>query len=174
VPRLHSLLSIPPRARACAALLLSLAFAVPGVVHADDFRGVVSHVTDGDTLWVRPPGGSEPRELRLLHLDAPEGCQSFGAEAKQALRERVLHRPVRVRTEGRDDFGRQLARVQHGREDVNAWLVRNGYAWSTTFRGKRGPYARLEAQARAERRGLWALPGALDPRSFRKRFGRCQ
>ncbi len=53
-------------------------------------------------------------------------------------------------------------------------MVREGYAWSTTFRGKAGPYARQEAQARAARRGLWAMPGALDPRSFRKRFGRCQ
>jgi micrococcal nuclease len=163
-----------PRSPSWAALLLSFALSVPGVVHADNLRGVVSHVTDGDSLWVRPQGGGAPRQIRLLHLDAPEGCQSFGAEARQALRERVLHRPVLVRTEGVDDFGRQLARVQHGREDVNGWLVRNGYAWSMTFRGRRGPYARLEAQARTERRGLWALPGALDPRAFRQRHGRCR
>jgi micrococcal nuclease len=37
-----------------------------------------------------------------------------------------------------------------------------------------GPYAPLEAQARSRRAGLWALPGALEPRSFRQRFGRCQ
>lgn len=155
-------------------LALALALGAPIHAHAADIRGVVSHVTDGDTLWVRPQGGGAPLQVRLLHLDAPEGCQSFGAEAGQALRERVLHRPVRVRTQGVDDYGRQLGRVQLGREDVNGWLVRSGYAWSMTFRGRHGPYARLEAQARAERRGLWALPGALDPRSFRKRFGRCQ
>jgi micrococcal nuclease len=137
-------------------------------------RGQVTHVTDGDTLWVRPQGGGAPVEIRLLHLDAPEGCQSHGAQATQALRERVLHRPVRVRTEGVDDYGRQLARVQLGREDIGAWLVRSGHAWSTTFRGRPGPYAPLEAQARSRRLGLWALPGALEPRSFRRRFGRCQ
>lgn len=160
-----------------AALLLGLVLAAAPAVAvraAESFRGVVTHVTDGDTLWVRPQGASDTVPIRLLHLDAPEGCQLFGAESKQALRERLLHRPVRVRTEGLDDYGRQLARVQHGREDVGGWLVRNGYAWSITFRGKPGPYAPLEAQARSERRGLWALPGALDPRSFRKRFGRCQ
>ena len=176
--RLFSVLPLPappaPRAPSCAALLLSFLLLVPGLADAGDLRGVVSHVTDGDTLWVRPQGGGQPLQIRLLDLDAPEGCQSFGAEATQALRERVLHQSVRVRTQGVDDFGRQLGRVQHGREDVNGWLVRNGYAWSMTFRGKRGPYAPLEAQARAEGRGLWALPGALDPRSFRKRFGRCQ
>jgi micrococcal nuclease len=164
-PTLHHLLR---------ALLLAASLAAPALVRADSFQAVVTHVTDGDSLWVRPHAGGEPIELRLLHLDAPEGCQSFGAEAKKALRERVLHKKVRVRTEGRDDYGRQLARVQQGREDIGAWLVRNGYAWSMTFRGKQGPYARIEAQARGERRGLWALPGALDPRSFRKRFGRCE
>lgn len=144
-------------------------------VHAGPvYRGVVTHVTDGDTLWVRPRQGGAPVQIRLLHLDAPEGCQSFGPQAKQALRERVLHQEVQVRAAGRDDYGRQLARVRQGREDIGGWLVREGYAWSGSFRGKAGPYAPLQAQARRERRGLWALPGALEPRSFRQRFGRCQ
>lgn len=152
---------------ACALLLA-------GAAQSETFRGTVSHVTDGDTLWVRPAGSRESMQIRLLDLDAPEGCQLFGAESKQALRERVLNQPVRVRTAGTDDYGRQLARVEHHREDVGGWMVRHGYAWSMRFKGRRGPYAKLEAQARSERRGLWALPGALDPRSFRKQFGRCQ
>jgi micrococcal nuclease len=154
--------------------LLLLAVLLAPLVHAGTFRGVVSHVTDGDTLWVRPADGGETIELRLLDLDAPEGCQSFGAEAKKALRARVLHQPVRVRTQGVDVYNRQLARVEHRGDDVGAWLVRNGYAWSMTFHGKPGRYAGLEAKARSESQGLWALPGALDPRGFRKRFGRCQ
>jgi micrococcal nuclease len=153
-----------------ASVLLLLAPAL----QAATFGGTVSHVTDGDSLWVRPATGGEPLELRLLDLDAPEGCQVFGPQARQALRERVLGQPVRVRTRGTDDYGRQLARVEHRGEDVGRWLVRNGYAWSMRFQGRNGPYARLEAQARAERAGLWAMPGALDPRSFRKRYGHCQ
>ena len=151
-------------------LLLSL---LACAVHAETFRAVVSHVTDGDTLWVKRVEGGEAEEIRLLDLDAPEGCQPYGAEAKHALRERVLRKSVRVRTKGVDDYGRQLARIEYRREDINAWMVRYGYAWSGTFRGRPGPYAKLEEQARNERRGLWSLPGALEPRSFRKRFGRC-
>lgn len=154
--------------------LLVLALLAAPALQAATFRGTVTHVTDGDTLWVRPAAGGEPVELRLLDLDAPEGCQSYGAEARAALRERALHQQVRVRTRGLDDYRRQLARVDVRGEDVGAWLVRYGYAWSITYRGKPGPYAPLEARARQERRGLWSLPGALDPRSFRKRFGRCQ
>ena len=155
---------------AFALVLLALAPALQAAV----FRGTVSHVTDGDTLWVRPAAGGEPVELRLLDLDAPEGCQPYGAEAKQALRARVLHHKVRVRTRGVDDYDRQLARIDHQGQDVGAWLVRNGYAWSASFKGRTGPYAPLEEQARRDRQGLWSLPGAMEPRSFRRRFGRCQ
>lgn len=152
------------------ALLLSLAPAL----QAATFRGTVTHVTDGDTLWVRPERGGEAVEIRLLDLDAPEGCQSYGPEAKAALRSRVLRERVRVRTRGVDTYHRQLARVEHRGQDVGAWLVRHGYAWSVTFKGRSGPYLKLEAQARQERKGLWSLPGALEPRTFRQRFGRCQ
>lgn len=154
---------------ACVFLLL-----LAPALQAATFRGTVSHVTDGDSLWVRPAEGGAPVELRLLDLDAPEGCQVFGPQSRQALRERVLDQPVRVHTRGNDDYGRQLARVEHRGEDIGRWLVREGYAWSMRFQGRPGPYDKLEAQAREGRKGLWAVPGALDPRSFRKRYGHCQ
>lgn len=161
-----------------AALLFVLAPALHAAASTEprtgNFRGTVTHVTDGDTLWVRPAAGGETIEIRLLDLDAPEGCQSYGAEAKKALRERLLHQRVRVRTKGVDDYARRLARIEHRGEDVGAWMVRQGYAWSMSYRGKPGPYARIEEEARRERQGLWSLPDVLDPRSFRKRFGRCQ
>jgi micrococcal nuclease len=153
-----------------AAVLLALA---PALLQAATFRGTVTHVTDGDTLWVRPAAGGAPVPLRLLHVDAPEGCQPYGAESGQALRSRLLHRKVRVRTEGADSYQRQLAHVEHRGQDVGAWLVRHGYAWSTGFHGQAGPYADLQAQARREGSGLWAVPGPVEPRSFRRRFGRC-
>lgn len=156
-----------------AVLLAALLCAAPALA-SQSYRALVTHVTDGDTLWVRPRDGGPPVPVRLLHLDAPETCQSFGAQSAQALRGRVLHRQVRVRTQGVDDYGRQLARVAQGHDDLGAWLVRNGYAWSAGFHGRPGPYAALERQARSERAGLWALPGALEPRSFRKRFGSCR
>jgi endonuclease YncB( thermonuclease family) len=150
---------------------VALAFAP--ALHAATFRASVTHVTDGDTLWVRPDGGGRTIELRLLDVDAPESCQAFGPQATQALRERVLHASVQVRTRGTDTYGRQLAQLEHRHEDVGRWLVANGYAWSMRFHGRPGPYGVLEEQARRARRGLWATPGALEPRAFRQRFGSC-
>lgn len=158
------------RAFAVLACLLSVA----GGVLAADFRGVVTHVTEGDTIWVRPQQGAQAVQLRLEGLDSPDNCQLFGPQARNALRERVLGAPVRVRTNGLDAYGRPFARVQHGREDIGAWLVRNGFAWSMAIEGRPSRYLRLETQARHDRRGLWALPGALDERTFRKRFRHCR
>jgi endonuclease YncB( thermonuclease family) len=154
--------------RGLAALaLLALAGA-----HAGTFRATVSHVTDGDTLSVRA-GRNAPMQVRLLDLDAPEACQAFGADAGAALRRRVLGETVRVRARAKDDYGRQLARIEHRGEDIGRWLVRNGYAWSARFHGRSGPYASLEAQARRERKGLWGHAQPEDPRSFRQRHGPC-
>ena len=150
-----------------------LALLLAPALHAATFRATVTWVTDGDTLRVRPVGTQDTVPLRLLDLDAPEKCQPFGPEARDALRRRLLHETVQVRTEGTDGYGRQLARVEHGGEDVGRWLVRNGYAWSMRFHGRSGPYGALEAQARREGKGLWAAPTALDPRKFRQQHGPC-
>ena len=153
-------------------LFLLLAFSA-GCAQAASFRGVVSHVTDGDTLWVKPGGRGEAVEIRLLDLDAPENCQAFGPQARRALSARVLHQTVVVRTRGTDDYQRTLAQVRLQGQDVGAWLVREGHAWSGSFRGKRGPYARLEDEARAAQRGLGADANAVEPRHFRRSHGRC-
>jgi micrococcal nuclease len=155
--------------------LLLLLLVVPGALRAESFTGVVSHVTDGDSLWVRPATGGAPVELRLLHLDAPEGCQRGGAAARAALRARVLHQPVTVHARSHDDYGRTLARVEHRGADVGGWLVGQGHAWAVGFRRSPGPYAALQAQARRQGRGLWADGRRPQPpRSFRKQHGRCQ
>ena len=56
----------------------------------------VTHVTDGDTLWVRPLAGGEAFKLRLQGLDAPEICQDWGLESRAALQQRLAQRTVTV------------------------------------------------------------------------------
>lgn len=164
---------IPSISSCLLSLALWLGLLLPLAAGAAPFRGIVTHVTDGDTLWVRPAGAKETVEIRLLGIDAPEGCQAFGPQAKRALAARVLRQEVTVSPSGQDDYRRTLARVQHGRQDIGAWLVREGHAWSTNYKGRPGRYDRLEEQARRDRRGLWAGPQATEPRSFRRSHGRC-
>lgn len=142
------------------------------------FDGVVTRVSDGDTVWVRPaarPG--EPRrkpvKLRLVGLDAPERCQAHGDVATEALSRRVLSQPVRVLRRATDEHGRALGTLWLGSQDVGAWLVREGHAWSARYRGDPGPYAVEEQAARRARRGLFAAADPVEPRDFRRRHGPC-
>lgn len=156
------------RYTSCAILLAAMAC---HAALARSLEGVVKHVTDGDTLWVQPAAGAA-QKVRIAGIDAPEICQPFGMQAREALAGRVLHRPVLVATRARDVYHRTIGRVSMEGQDIGAWLVAGGYAWSPGYRHRAGPYAAEEAQARQARRGLWATT-ATDPKEFRKRHGSC-
>lgn len=152
-----------------AGLLISLC---PGAAWA--LTGTASHVSDGDTLWVRPSGGGKPVKLRLQGLDAPEICQAGGAAARAALDRMVAHRTLQVDTLGRDAWGRTLARISIDQHDLGARLVLEGHAWSDRFHDDPGPYAAEEATARRGHRGLFAQSRPERPRDFRQRHGPCE
>ncbi len=146
---------------------------MPQLGLAEAFSGAVTHVSDGDTLWVRPADGRAPRKLRLQGLDAPEICQSGGAASRATLSRLVAGKTVRVTVKYHDAYGRGLARMVVNGHDVGATLVQSGHAWSGRWHRSLGPYAAQESQARAARRGLFANPAAELPRDFRKRYGSC-
>ncbi|MFT3719469.1 thermonuclease family protein [Pseudorhodoferax sp.] len=135
--------------------------------------GQVSHVSDGDTLWVRPAAGGAPRKIRLHGIDAPEHCQAHGEAARSALARQALGQPVRVQGLRRDNYGRLLARVWLHGQDLGALQVRAGHAWSYRYRHNPGPYVREEQAARAAARGLFARADAVRPYTFRRRHGPC-
>jgi micrococcal nuclease len=152
-----------------AAVLLALSVSAT----AGDFAGVVTHVTDGDSLWVRPATGGAPRQVRIEGIDAPEICQAFGTEARDALAARVLRRQVKVRSRASDSYQRILGQVSLGDDDLGAWMAGRGYAWSYRFRDSPGPYAMQQARAQKAGLGLWRTGAPVSPREFRKRHGSC-
>jgi endonuclease YncB( thermonuclease family) len=159
-------------ARALSALALSMPLLATA---AQVIEGVVIAVSDGDTLWVAPDGvRRKPLKVRLAGIDAPERCQADGEAARAALAAHVLQRRVEVQVRARDEFGRLVARVVADGEDVNAWIVARGHAWSPGWKHRPGPYAREEKEARAARRGLFAEADAIEPRRFRRTHGTCR
>ena len=136
--------------------------------------GVVTRVTDGDTVWVRPDAPKrKPVKLRLVGIDAPERCQAWGAQATAALSEQVLHRRVEVPTRGVDPHGRLLGGLMLDGRDVSAWMVSQGHAWSSRFHRHPGPYAQQQRAAQSRRAGLFADPAAIEPWVFRRSHGPC-
>ncbi len=176
---MKSLSALAPALRAwnapffIALALLIASVAVPPA-HAISFSGTVTKVADGDTLWVRPADGGKPQRLRIKGVDAPERCQPWGPEASRALQAKLMGQTVQVNAPGRDDYKRLLANVSHQGQDVGAWLVQNGHAWSYRFKRDPGPYVREETAARNQRTGLFAQAQAERPRDFRKRHGPCK
>lgn len=149
-------------------------FGVCLCAQAADFAGVVTHVTDGDTLWVRPAAGGTPRQVRLEDIDAPEICQAYGTRSRDALVARAMHQQVKVASRASDSYRRALGRVSLNGQDLGLWMVNHGHAWSYQFRTDPGPYSMQEAQARSTRLGLWSGRAPMQPREFRKRHGSCQ
>ncbi len=137
------------------------------------FSGVVTRVVDGDTLWVKTNVDPKPLKVRLHGIDAPEICQSGGIQARDALKRRVLGQGVMVTSGAHDDYGRTVGILHLQGQDVGLWLVTQGYAWTYSYRHKKGPYAQALHQAQVARRGVFSVAGVEEPRLFRKRHGSC-
>lgn len=133
------------------------------------FSATVTHVTDGDTIWVTKGKGKQAIHIRLQGIDAPEICQDYGKFAQAALAHHVLHQTVSVTSKARDKYGRMVAKVSVGNEDLGAWLVLSGHAWSNHYRQSLGTYGQQETAARQAGRGLWASGTPVEPKIFRKK-----
>lgn len=155
-------------------LLLVFAFAAGNAQAKGHFYGVVTHIADGDTLWVQPDGRGRPRKLRIEGIDAPEICQPGGVSARNQLAQGVMSQRVEVTVKRRDSYGRGLALIRLGGKDVGAQMVRSGFAWSYRWHRSAGPYASEESAARQAHRGIFAGGEPEEPRIFRKRHGSCQ
>jgi len=152
-----------------AACVVCLCAAAPA--HA--WMGVVTYVSDGDTVWVQPLHGGEAYKVRLQGIDAPEICQPWGPQARAALHAVLQGQVVEVQGRTRDIYGRLLAQLSRQGNDVGAWMVGQGYAWSYGYQHHVGPYDALQLQAQSQHLGLFADGRALQPRWFRKRYGSC-
>jgi len=159
-------------------LSFCLLLAACSAARAEDGAGTayaarVSRVFDGDTVWVRPLDGGRYRKLRIDGIDAPEICQSGGLASRDALARRVLDQVVSVSVRRHDDYGRGLAKLTHQGDDVAAWMVAQGQAWSYRWRRSLGPFKDEEERARRARKGIFADAAAELPRAFRQRHGPC-
>ncbi|MGB7430958.1 MAG: thermonuclease family protein [Ahrensia sp.] len=133
-------------------------FALVAIVAAYFSRLATQHhtgkpsVIDGDSVRL------DGIEMRLVGIDAPEFAQTCqrtqpwacGRAARDHLASLLGGGPVQCSGGDTDQFDRLLVRCTVNGQNINAAMVRDGFA--VAF----GEYEALEAQARAERRGLWA------------------
>ncbi|WP_412026662.1 thermonuclease family protein [Deinococcus yunweiensis] len=143
-----------PRSFLLWLLLSGVALAVP----ATTTTGIPS-VIDGDTLDIRGT------RFRLHGIDAPESAQTCrrngqayrcGQQVALLLAAKVRNRNVTCTQRDRDRYGRVVAvcRLTTTGEDLNAWLVRQG--WAVAYTAYSRDYVVQETLARRNRVGLWA------------------
>lgn len=147
-----------------AALLLWPAFA-----EAADIVGTPT-IFDGDTVQF----GSQ--RLRLGAMASPEIDQqclnekgepwACGIAARDALKAYAGNKQWTCQPIGSTQHGRVVGRCTAGGEDVEKWMVRNGWGLASAREAK--GYGADEAEARTSKAGLWA--GAfVSPRDWRNR-----
>lgn len=138
--------------------------AVPSA--AREVSGVVTRVSDGDTIWVQDAKGLH-HKIRMLDIDAPESTQKFGGESTARLKSLIGGKIVKVTYSERDKYGQLLGTVWFGGEDINLKMVAEGMAWCYHY-SRNERYAAAQSAARTRRAGLWANPNAQDPWAYRK------
>lgn len=113
-------------------------------------------VIDGDTIRIRDTS------IRLFGIDALEEGQKCVAAGKRrrcaqksalALAGKIGRRNVVCHKCDRDRYGRIVGVCRSGRTNLNAWLVRQG--WALAYRRYSLAYVDAENAARTARRGIW-------------------
>jgi endonuclease YncB( thermonuclease family) len=126
------------------------------------FVGVVRHVVDGDTIDVTRVNGEVVR-VRLEGIDCPERNQPFSRAATAFTRQLVFEKAVKVAGTTWDQYGRLVARVSIGGEDVSVGLLQAGLAWHFLKYSSDRVLAGAESRARQDRRGLWSEASPVPP-----------
>ena len=127
-------------------------------------NALVTRVVDGDTIEVRYQ--QQDLTVRLIGIDTPESVmpgepvQCYALAASRFTTNRLDGANVRLEfdVERTDKYGRTLAYVWLGRELFNETLVRQGYAFVTTYPPDvkyESVFLDAQRRARAESRGVW-------------------
>lgn len=115
-------------------------------------------VIDGDTVEIHG------QRIRLHGIDAPESRQNCkkagkdwrcGKDAAFALADKIGLNPIECEPKGKSDrYGRAVAVCRLAGEDLNAWMVSQG--WALAYRQYSRDYVPQENEAKEAKRGVWA------------------
>lgn len=123
---------------------------------ADHITGQVIEIVDGDTISLLTSDDWQIH-IRLASIDAPEPDQPYNDGARKTLSALTLGKHATLRVYARDQSGRSIAQVFVDGRDINHEMVRRGAAWVSPH-APTDELLSLEAEAKRNRRGLWAQP----------------
>jgi micrococcal nuclease len=136
-----------------------------GKVETADSLVKVTRVLDGDTVELETG-----QKVRYIGINTPETVDSrktvqcFGKEASSKNKELVEGKKVRLEKDvsETDKYGRLLRYVYVGDIFVNDYLVREGYAYATSYPPDvkyQDQFKKASEEAQKENKGLWGSCG---------------
>ena len=126
----------------------------------------IAKVTDGDTIKI------DQKKIRFFGIDAPEKKQqckkpwltisfiSFskdypcGKISTDRLKKKINNKLLICKWINKDRYKRYIAECFKDKTNINAWMVRNGYAVAYTKYSKK--FMSQEIFAKKEKLGLWS------------------
>lgn len=155
-------------------LFVFLIFFLPDCLGAETL--FVTDVVDGDSLKGRLENERIKTELRLWGIDSPEWNQTFGSNAKNYLRKRVLRKKLHFASYGRDRYNRLLVILYEGEKDksmsINQELVANGYSWvykRFCNEVQCEQWIMSQEEAKTQNKGLWRSRKPIPPWQFKRK-----
>ena len=137
-----------------------------------------ANVTDGDTIKIND------QKIRLFGIDAPETKQfckevylSFlifnfkrdykcGEKSTSALKKKIKNKKIRCLIQDKKDrYKRNIGICYLKRQDINSWLVKNGYA--IAYRRYSKKYIIDEQYAEDNKLGIWQVT-FMEPEKWRR------
>ena len=127
--------------------------AICSVAEAAEISGI-PRVVDGDTLIIGATKirleGIDAPETDQICLDAKGGHWTCGIEARDRLEARIAGRVTTCLSNGTDVYQRSLATCSLNGENLNAWMVQEG--WALTYVKYSSTYQQVERDARVHQR----------------------
>ena len=112
-------------------------------------QGRIVRVTDGDTVTLLDERQTL-HKIRLAGIDAPESAMPYGHQATLYLVSLVLGKELEAVTYKQDRYGRTVATLMLGAQDINLAMLQAGLAWHYKHYAKEQPAAQAQAYAQAE------------------------
>lgn len=119
--------------------------------------GGIASVIDGDTIKI------QRKRIRLFGIDAPESSQlcekngeryPCGQQATATLSKKINNSRIQCEARDIDRYHRIVAVCYLGSLDLNAWMVRQG--WAIAYRHYSTIYINDENAARSAQVGVWS------------------
>ncbi|MDO4435936.1 MAG: thermonuclease family protein [Cardiobacteriaceae bacterium] len=126
-------------------------------------------VFDGDTIGAICSG--QYLKIRLHGIDAPEMKQNpYGEHAQSAL-DSLLPQHFKLHSSGADFYQRTLGTLYHNENNLNLWLVEQGFAVAYADKSTPKIYRQAEMLAKKAKRGVWQEAGLQqDPKAWRRYY----